>query len=38
LIRPLPPGTHTISFGGSYPPGKFSTLATYTITVKPGRA
>jgi hypothetical protein len=38
LIRPLPPGTHTISFGGSYPPGNFSTLATYTITVKPGRA
>jgi hypothetical protein len=38
LIRPLPPGTHTISFGGSYPPGGFSTLATYTIIVQPGRA
>jgi hypothetical protein len=37
LIRPLPPGTHIISFGGSYPPGDFSTLATYTITVRPGQ-
>jgi hypothetical protein len=38
LIRPLTPGTHTISFGGSYPPQNFSTSATYTITVEPGRA
>jgi hypothetical protein len=38
LIRPLPPGTHTIAFGGSYPPKSFSTLATYTITVRPGQA
>ena len=38
LIRPLTPGVHTISFGGSYPPGQFSTLATYNLTVQPGRA
>ena len=33
LIRPLPPGTHTVSFGGAFPPGGFSTLVTYTLTV-----
>jgi hypothetical protein len=35
LIPPLRPGVHTISFGGSYPPGAFSTLSNYTITVRP---
>jgi hypothetical protein len=35
LIRPLSPGRHTITFGGSYPPGPFSTLATYNLTVRP---
>lgn len=38
LIRPLPPGQHTISFGGSYPPGGFTTQVTYNLTVRPGRA
>jgi hypothetical protein len=33
LIRPLPPGTHTVSFGGAFPPGGFTTLVTYTLTV-----
>jgi hypothetical protein len=33
LIRPLSPGTHTISFGGAYPPGGFTTFVTYTLTV-----
>jgi hypothetical protein len=33
LIRPLSPGTHTISFGGAYPPGPFTTFVTYTLTV-----
>jgi hypothetical protein len=33
LIGPLPSGVHTISFGGSYPPGNFTTLATYNLTV-----
>jgi hypothetical protein len=33
LIRPLSPGTHTVSFGGAFPPGGFTTLATYTLTV-----
>jgi len=33
LIRPLSPGTHTISFGGAFPPGGFTTSATYTLTV-----
>jgi len=37
LIRPLPPGEHTISFGGSYPPGDFTTQTTYNLTVQPGR-
>jgi hypothetical protein len=34
LIPPLPVGTHTITFGGKYPPGKFTTAATYTLTVR----
>jgi hypothetical protein len=34
LIRPLPVGTHTITFGGEYPPGDFSTQATYRLTVQ----
>jgi hypothetical protein len=34
LIRPLPAGTHTISFGGAYPPGNFTTNVTYTLTVR----
>lgn len=33
LIGPLSPGTHTVSFGGSYPPGPFTTGVTYTLTV-----
>jgi hypothetical protein len=33
LIRPLPVGTHTISFGGAFPPGGFTTSVTYTLTV-----
>src|SRR5215218_9666931 len=33
LIRPLSPGTHTVSFGGSYPPGDFSVSVVYTLTV-----
>jgi hypothetical protein len=33
LIAPLPPGAHTVSFGGSYPPGSFTTFATYNLTV-----
>jgi hypothetical protein len=33
LIQPLSPGTHTISFGGAYPPGPFTTFVTYTLTV-----
>ncbi len=32
-IAPLPAGTHTVSFGGSYPPGPFSTETTYILTV-----
>lgn len=35
LIKPLPPGTHTLSFGGAYPPGGFTTAATYTLSVTP---
>jgi hypothetical protein len=34
LIPPLPVGTHTITFGGKYPPGKFTTEVTYTLTVR----
>jgi hypothetical protein len=34
LIPPLPVGTHTITFGGKYPPGKFTTEATYTLIVQ----
>ena len=33
LIRPLSPGTHTVSFGGAFPPGGFTTLVTYRLTV-----
>jgi hypothetical protein len=34
MLTPLPPGTHTVSFGGAAPALGFSTLATYTLTVK----
>jgi hypothetical protein len=34
LIRPLSPGTHTITFGGDFPAGPFTTRATYTLTVQ----
>jgi len=34
LMRPLPPGSHTISFGGAFPPGKFTPAVTYTLTVQ----
>jgi hypothetical protein len=34
LIRPLSVGTHTITFGGEYPPGDFSTQVTYRLTVQ----
>jgi hypothetical protein len=34
LIRPLPVGTHTISFGGAFPSGGFTTSVTYTLTVQ----
>ena len=34
LIQPLSPGQHTISFGGSYPPGPFNTQVTYHLTVR----
>jgi hypothetical protein len=30
----LTPGEHTITFGGSYPPGDFTTLVTYDLFVK----
>jgi hypothetical protein len=33
LIK-LTPGDHTLSFGGSYPPGSFTTEVTYQLTVK----
>ena len=33
LIGPLAPGTYDVSFGGSYPPGPFSTDVTYHLTV-----
>lgn len=33
LIGPLSPGAHTVSFGGSYPPGGFTTFVTYNLTV-----
>ena len=35
LIGPLAPGQHTVSFGGTYPPQNFTTLATYQLTVTP---
>jgi hypothetical protein len=34
LISPLSVGIHTISFGGEYPPGGFTTSATYILTVQ----
>jgi hypothetical protein len=34
MLTPLPPGVHTISFGGAVP-GVFTTTASYTITVTP---
>lgn len=34
LLRPLSVGTHTVSFGGQYPPGGFVTAVTYTLTVQ----
>lgn len=38
FLNPLPPGVHTLTFGGSSgPPGNFSTEVTYVITVTPGR-
>jgi hypothetical protein len=33
LIK-LTPGTHTVVFGGAYPPGNFETEVTYTLVVK----
>ena len=33
LISPLAPGAHTISFGGTFDDGVFTTHATYNITV-----
>jgi hypothetical protein len=33
LIK-LTPGKHTLTFGGSYPPGKFTTLVTYDLIIK----
>jgi hypothetical protein len=33
LIGPLAPGQHIVSFGGTYPPGQFTTEATYQLTV-----
>lgn len=33
MLTPLPPGTHTISFGGTASAFSFSTQATYEITV-----
>jgi hypothetical protein len=35
LIK-LSPGKHTLTFGGSYPPGKFTTLVTYELVIKKG--
>lgn len=34
LVGPLGPGTHVVSFGGSYPPGPFETSVSYTLLVK----
>jgi len=34
LVGPLGRGSHTVSFGDEYPPGEFSTSATYTLLVK----
>jgi hypothetical protein len=45
LLNPLPPGEHTITFGGTFPlnpeffpdgPPTFTQNATYTVTVEPG--
>ena|SRR5689334_11909699 len=37
LVPPLPPGSHTITFGGEFPtcncPGSFTTEVTYNLTV-----
>ena len=33
-LRPLSPGRHTVTFGGTFPAGNFSTEATYTLTVR----
>ena len=38
LLKPLPPGTHTITFGGTTPGGSLGPLSidvTYTINVVP---
>jgi hypothetical protein len=37
MLHPLPPGEHTISFGGALPAFDFTTAATYTIRVVGGR-
>jgi len=34
LMRPLPPGSHTISFGGAFPPAEFTPAVTYALTVQ----
>ena len=33
-IGPFREGTHLVSFGGSYPPGPFSTRSDYTLTIQ----
>lgn len=35
LLAPLPPGEHTLHFGGAYAQGSFSLDVTYHITVDP---
>jgi hypothetical protein len=35
VIGPFSPGKHKLTFGGTYPPGPFTTLAEYTLTVRP---
>lgn len=38
FVHPLPPGVHTLTFGGTFgDPYNFTTEVTYTITVTPGR-
>ncbi|MGS0683689.1 hypothetical protein ACVBEQ_00815 [Nakamurella sp. GG22] len=34
VIAPLCAGHHKVTFGGSYPPGPFTTRATYQLTVR----